>query len=159
VCRTTNRAAVLHRGPLVKPFPRAAIAGAAFGVANVLTFGEGAAAVKFATTGAVKLGEAAGVGGAAQKGVNTWWVGSEGRAAAANSEGTMLAPSQGATRAAATGNIKPIAAESAAAAKAATGPQKVYIGEGSGNVFYKKELPNLLENMDKGKVPSIEINF
>jgi RHS repeat-associated protein len=120
-----------------------------------------AVAVKAAEAagGAAKLGEAAGVGGAAQKGVNTWWVGADGRAAAAASGGTTLAPSQGALSAAAAGNIKAVAAESAAAAKAATGPQKVFIGEGSGKVFYQEELPNLLQNIDKGKVPSIEINF
>jgi RHS repeat-associated protein len=123
---------------------------------------EGAAvAVKAAEAagGATKLGEAAGVANAAQKGTNTWWVGESGQAAAAQSGGKMLAPSPSATQAAAAGNLKPMAAESAAAAKAATGPQKVYLGEGKGDIFYKKELPNLLQNMDKGKVPSIEINF
>lgn len=79
-------------------------------------------------------------------------------AAVANSGGTTLASSEGATSAAAAGNIKVVGAESAAAPTAATGPRNAFIGEGSGKVFYQTRFPNLLQYMNEGRVPSIEIN-
>jgi hypothetical protein len=50
-------------------------------------------------------------------------------------------------------------AESAAWAKGATGDVPVFFGNGKGRIFLNDELPDLLKNMDTGKVKTIDISF
>lgn len=136
------------------------VAGGLFGVGNALTLGQGAVALKLGTATVSRFGEVA-ISGAtgAQRGVNTWWVGKEGQAAAEGFGGKTLGVSVEANKAAMNGDLGLVIQESIAAAKAASGPQNVFIGNGVGNIFWKKELPELLKNMDSGAVSRITIHF
>jgi hypothetical protein len=50
-------------------------------------------------------------------------------------------------------------AESAAWARGTTGEVPVFFGNGKGRIFFGDELPELLKNIDSGKVNQIIISF
>lgn len=87
------------------------------------------------------------------------WVGPEGELAAKAAGARVLQPSQAALNAAKAGDYTLMRAESAQWAKGATGDVPVFFGNGKGRIFLNDELPELLKNMDAGKVKSIDITF
>jgi len=87
------------------------------------------------------------------------WVGKDGLAAAQASGASLLKPSQAALNAMRTGDMSLMQAESAAWARGATGQVPVFFGDGAGRTFLNHELPELLKNMDSGKVTEIDISF
>ncbi|MBI5386719.1 MAG: RHS repeat protein [Verrucomicrobia bacterium] len=99
--------------------------------------------------GWVMMGAGLTSGSGSGQGVNTWWVGQDGYAAAQASGGTTLTVSGAGT----------FAEQSAAAARAATGPQNAFIGTGAGQTFWNVELPQLLQNMNNNRVPNITVHF
>ena len=97
--------------------------------------------------------------GAPKTAPRAFWVGVDGEAAAQASGAKLLKPSQAAVDAAKTGNWSLMRAESAVWAKGASGDVPVFFGNGKGRIFLNDELPELLKNMDAGKVKSIQIGF
>lgn len=96
---------------------------------------------------------------AAKTAPRAFWVGVDGEAAAQASGAQLLKPSQAALNAAKAGDWSVMRAESAAWAKGASGDVPVFFGNGKGRIFLNDELPELLKNMDAGKVKSIQIDF
>ena len=87
------------------------------------------------------------------------WVGPEGELAAKASGAQVLQPSSAAVQAASSGDWSLMRSESAAWAKGATGEVPVFFGNGKGRIFLNDELPELLKNMNSGKVNAIDITF
>jgi len=87
------------------------------------------------------------------------WVGKDGLAAARASGAMLLKPSQAALNAMRAGDMSLMQAESAAWARGATGQVPVFFGNGAGRTFLNHELPQLLKNMNSGKITGIEITF
>ncbi len=96
---------------------------------------------------------------AAKTAPRAFWAGADGEAAAQASGAQLLKPSQAALDAAKAGDWSVMRAESAAWAKGASGDVPVFFGNGKGRIFLNDELPELLKNMDAGKVKSIQIDF
>jgi RHS repeat-associated protein len=88
-----------------------------------------------------------------------FWVGPTGEMMAVASGGRFLRPTKAALEAAAKGDWTLMRAESAAFARAATGPVRVFYGDGKGRIFRHDELPELLKSLESGVVPVIEIIF
>jgi RHS repeat-associated protein len=87
------------------------------------------------------------------------WVGKDGLEAAQASGASLLRPSQAALNAMRAGDMSLMQAESAAWARGATGRVPVFFGNGAGRTFLNHELPQLLKNMNSGKVTGIDITF
>lgn len=88
-----------------------------------------------------------------------FWVGPDGELAAKASGAQLLKPSKAALDAAKAGDWSLMRAESAQWAKGAKGVVPVFFGNGKGRIFLNDELPELLKNIDAGKVKSIDITF
>src|SRR5262245_36182527 len=87
------------------------------------------------------------------------WVGKEGLVAARASGATVMRPSQAALAAMRNGDMSVMQAESAAWARGAAGRVPVFFGNREGRIFLDHELPELLKNMNSGKVTEIDIDF
>ena len=87
------------------------------------------------------------------------WVGRDGLEAAKASGASLMQPSETALRAMRAGDMSIMQAESAAWARGAAGQVPVFFGNGAGRTFLNHELPELLRNMNSGKVTSIDITF
>ena len=87
-----------------------------------------------------------------------FWIGRfDGQVAAQASGGNILKLSRAAEEALASGNPALMQAESAAWAKGAKGGADVYVGtSGAGNTFWEYELPELINNVNKG---TVKINY
>jgi hypothetical protein len=88
-----------------------------------------------------------------------FWTGVDGELAARASGSQVLKPTQVAVDAASRGDWSLMRAESADWARGATGDVPVFFGNGKGRIFLNDELPELLKNMDSGKVKSIDVSF
>ena len=87
------------------------------------------------------------------------WVGADGLEAAMASGAQLMKPSAAAIKAMEAGDMSLMQAESAMWAKGATGRVPVFFGNGAGRTFLGHELPQLLNNMNTGKVSVIDITF
>lgn len=89
-----------------------------------------------------------------------FWVGPDGFSAARASGSRVLQLTPKAQIALDAGNPTLMFGESAAWANGATGQSaKVFIGNGKGYTFWKYEFPQLMKNMNKGSLKTIEIDF
>jgi RHS repeat-associated protein len=87
------------------------------------------------------------------------WVGKDGLEAAKASGASLMRPSQAALKAMRAGDMSLMQAESAAWARGATGRVPVFFGNGPGRTFLNHEFPELLKNMNSGKVTGVDIDF
>jgi RHS repeat-associated protein len=130
----------------------AATAGAAAAAAR-----QGATSALSALTNRASL--AAGPSLVARTTPRAFWVGPNGEAAAIASGARLLKPSDAAVAAARGGDWSLMRIESAAWARGASGDVPVFFGDGKGRIFLNDELPELIKNMNAGKIKSLQIDF
>jgi hypothetical protein len=87
------------------------------------------------------------------------WVGTSGESKAIDSGASLMIPSQAALSAARAGDYSLMTSESVRWAAGATGDVPVFFGNGAGTTFLRGELPQLMKQLESGKVSKIKITF